>query len=354
MNNCTNQVSPPLRAVVVGARGYSGAEVVRLLSQHAGVNLVGVFGSAHASGDLADHVPSLRNVVDLELQPFSLDSIAALAPDAVFLATPHAFSHDVAAALLKLGTVVLDLSGAFRLNDPLAYSTTYGFEHVEHDLLHAAAYGMAEINAPAIAEANLVAVPGCYPTASVLGIRPALDAQCLDTTTPIIIDATSGVSGAGRTLSSRSHFCEVSHRPYGVLNHRHQPEIEQALDDTAVIFTPHLGPYDRGIVATIHARLQPGVDADALQQIYTDAYANAPLVRLRPTGDWPGVADVAHTPFCDIAFAVDTERAHLIVISAIDNLLKGAAAQAVQCMNIRFGLPETLGLVPTTGSAVLC
>ena len=176
MSTLHSHATPPLRAVVVGARGYSGAEVVRLLSHHPGVDLVAVFGSEHASGGLADHVPALRNVVNLELQPFSADAVSASAPDVVFLATPHAFSHDVACGLLQMGAVVLDLSGAFRLHDPAVYLPTYGFEHLEHDLLRAAAYGMPEINAPAIAAADLVAVPGCYPTASVLGVKPALDA----------------------------------------------------------------------------------------------------------------------------------------------------------------------------------
>lgn len=344
-----------IRISIIGAAGYSGAELVGLLAVNDEVELVGLFGSesraASAPGgapqQFADAHPRFRGVIDLSIEPFSIDKLLAQNPDAVFLATPHEVSHDVAPDLLKHGIVVFDLSAAFRLGDPAAYSKHYGFTHAHLDLLMKAVYGLPERNAEAIHTADLIALPGCYPTSIVLPLAPLMDAGAIDRARPVIADCVSGVSGAGRSPALKSMFCEVTHQPYGVLAHRHAPEIcEHSGAD--VIFTPHLGPFDRGIVSTIHAPLAPGWNEEAVRSTLDAAYGDEPFVRLLPRGTWPSVGGVRGTNFFDIALAVDDSRtsgAHLIMVSAIDNLLKGAAGQAVQCLNIRFGFPQTTALL---------
>jgi len=261
--------------------------------------------------------------------------------DVVFLATAHEVSHDLAPQFLAAGCVVFDLSGAFRVNDAAFYEKYYGFTHQHPDLLENAVYGLAEWSADRLKEANLVAVPGCYPTAAQLSLKPLIDAGLLDLNQWPVINATSGVSGAGRKAAISNSFCEVSLQPYGVFNHRHHPEITTHLG-AEVIFTPHLGSFPRGILETITCRLKPGVTKDQVTDAFTQAYADKPLVRLYDKG-LPALKNVVGLPFCDIGFAVQGE--HLIVVAAEDNLLKGAAAQAMQCANIRFGYAETQSLI---------
>ncbi len=339
-----------IRTCIIGAGGYAGAELVSLLLAHDEVELVGLFASDARSGTNAnakpqrfDEVfPRFRGQIDLPLLPTSVKNVLALQPDAVFLATPHEVSHELAPKLLDAGVVVLDLSAAFRLRDPAAYPRHYGFAHEHPHLLKEAAYGLAERNAAQIAAANLIAVPGCYPTSVLLPLTPLIEAGAIEPSRSIIADCTSGVSGAGRSPALKSLFCEVSYQPYGVLSHRHAPEIvEHSGGD--VIFTPHLAPFDRGIVSTIHATLTAGWNEQRVRAKLHEAYNEQPFVRLLPAGAWPNVSAVQRTNFCDIALAVDESRSHLILASAIDNLVKGAAGQAVQCMNIRFGFPQTAG-----------
>lgn len=331
---------------VVGAGGYSGAELVGLLLRHPGVKLGGLFGSsqraaAASESAFASEFPSFRGWTDLPIRAASLDAILADSPDVVFLATPHEVSHDLAPQLCRDGIVVFDLSAAFRLMDLNAYPKHYAFTHHHAALLQRAVYGLAELNRSSIAHAQLVAVPGCYPTSVILPVRPLTDAGLL-AADPIIVDSTSGVSGAGRSLALRSLFCEVSQQPYGVLTHRHQPEMEQECR-TEVIFTPHLGPYPRGILSTVHATLAADVTEADVRSALSLRYKAEPFVHLLPAGVWPSVGAVAGTNRCDIGFAVDASRRHLVLCSAIDNLLKGAAGQALQCMNIRFGFDERVG-----------
>jgi len=237
--------------------------------------------------------------------------------------------------------VVCDLSGAFRVNDADFYQKYYGFTHQHPQLLEKAVYGLAEWSSDKIKEANLIAVPGCYPTAAQLSLKPLIDAGLLDLSQWPVINATSGVSGAGRKAAVSNSFCEVSLQPYGVFNHRHHPEITTHLG-AEVIFTPHLGNFKRGILETITCRLKPGITRAQVADVFQQAYANKPLVRLYDNGV-PALKNVVGLPFCDIGFAVQGE--HLIVVAAEDNLLKGAAAQAVQCANIRFGYAETQSLL---------
>ncbi|KAI3490497.1 hypothetical protein L1887_45330 [Cichorium endivia] len=274
---------------------------------------------------ISDLHPQLKGMVDLPLQPMSDISEFTDGVDVVFLATAHEVSHDLAPQFLAAGCVVFDLSGAFRVNDGAFYEKYYGFTHQHPDLLETAVYGLAEWSADKLKEADLIAVPGCYPTAAQLSLKPLIDAGLLDLSQWPVINATSGVSGAGRKAAISNSFCEVSLQPYGVFNHRHHPEITTHLG-AEVIFTPHLGSFPRGILETITCRLKPGVTKEQVNEALTQAYADKPLVRLYDKGV-PALKNVVGLPFCDIGFAVQGE--HLIVVAAEDNLLKGAAAQAM-------------------------
>ncbi|WP_445611343.1 N-acetyl-gamma-glutamyl-phosphate reductase [Hafnia alvei] len=333
-----------LNGLIVGASGYTGAELAAYLHRHPHMNITGLTVSAQSADAgklLSDLHPQLKGIVDLPLLPMS--DVAAMAKDVdvVFLATAHEVSHDLAPKFLQMGCVVFDLSGAYRVNQASFYQDYYGFTHQHADWLDKAVYGLAEWRAEDIKQAQLVAVPGCYPTASQLALKPLIDAGLLDLNQWPVINAVSGVSGAGRKASMTTSFCEVSLQPYGIFTHRHQPEIATHLG-TPVIFTPHLGNFPRGILATITCKLTAGVTAEQVAAAYRQAYAGKPLVRVYDKGV-PAIKNVAGTPFCDIGFAQQGE--HLIIVSAEDNLLKGAAAQAVQCMNIRFGFNETQSLL---------
>lgn len=345
------------RIVVIGASGYAGAELVGLLLEHPEAELVGLRGSARraagTAGDAAgsgkdespsrfsDLFPRYEGLCDLPILPVGREELLTLDPDCVFLATPHELSHDLVPELLAAGIVAIDLSAAFRFPDPAVYPTHYGFAHTRPDLLRSAAYGLPELFAERIASSDLIACPGCYPTSAILPLRPLVDAGLLRGDREVIIDSASGVSGAGRKAETKSLFCEVSLQAYGVFSHRHRPEIA-TWAGTPVCFTPHLACYDRGILSTIHAWLKPGVTEEAVRATLDRAYAGQAFVRLLAKGKWPSVAAVRATNCCDIALGVEGD--HLLVESAIDNLVKGAAGQAVQCMNIRYGLPTTLGL----------
>ena len=336
-----------IRTVIVGAAGYTGAELAALLASHPSVEIVGLFGSERRSAEgepsIESLFPRLRGLVDLPVKAASAEAIVALQPDAVFLCTPHEASAAMAAPLLQAGIAVLDVSAAFRLRQPGDYPAHYGFEHPNPGLLDRAVYGMPEWNRAAIAESDLIACPGCYPTSAILALRPLAEAGLLRTDRPVVVDSASGVSGAGRSPSVKSLFCEVSFQPYNPLKHRHQPEMRQETR-CPVLFTPHLLPLDRGILSTIHAELADGVDESAVRSCLQTKYGEEPFVRLLPRGEWPSIAGVERTNFCDIGVAVDAPTRHVLLVCAIDNLLKGAVGQAVQCMNIRFGVPETTGL----------
>ncbi len=330
---------------LVGAAGYAGAEAVSMLLRHPHVELCGLFGSEGKSGGggrIDALHPRLRGWTDLCVEAASEAAIVACRPDAVLLATPHEASEALAPALCEAGIVAIDLSAAFRLRDPQAYPAHYGFAHRHPEMLGQAVYGLAELNDRAISAARLIAVPGCYPTSVALALRPLVEAGLL-ADHAVIVDSTSGVSGAGRSPSLRSLFCEVSQSPYGVLSHRHQPEMEQETG-ADIIFTPHIGPYDRGILSTMHATLVDGATASDVRECLRMRYSGRPFVRILPEGSWPSVGAVERTNFCDIQVAVDPARRHLVACSAIDNLIKGAAGQAVQCLNIRFGMDERLGI----------
>jgi N-acetyl-gamma-glutamyl-phosphate reductase len=324
-----------IRVGVAGATGYAGVELVRRLARHPSVELKVAMGSA---GSEARRLPALAHIWDDEVVPFDLDRLASEV-DAAFLAVPEGHSAEVAPALVERGVRVFDLSGAFRLRDRERRQKWYPHSP---EVPVPIAYGLTELYRDDLPQAQLVSCAGCYPTAAVLALRPLVAAGLLQP--GVIIDAKSGVSGAGKTPSERTHFCEAdgSLSAYGVFGHRHGAEIEQELG-TQVTFVPHLVPLDRGILETIYARLQPGVDAAAVGTALEAAYAGSPFVRLTGSA-LPVIKHVAHTNFCDIGWRVDAPGGQLVMVSCIDNLLKGAAGQAIQNFNVAYGFDETLTL----------
>lgn len=332
-----------LKTTIIGASGYTGAELAYMVQKHPQLTLSGLYVSANsldAGKPMAELHGKLAGVVDMLIQPLVDPAKAASECDVVFLATAHEVSHDLAPIFLEQGCQVFDLSGAFRVQGDDFYTNYYGFEHKHAQWLEQAVYGLAEWNAEAIKQSQLIAVAGCYPTASQLAIKPLVEAGLLDSKQWPVINAISGVTGAGRKATLTNSFCEVSLQPYGVFTHRHQPEIATHLG-CEVIFTPHLGNFKRGILATITMKLAHGVSEQQVIEAFELAYANKPAVRIKQT--LPRIQDVEFTPFCDLGWRVQGE--HIIVVSAIDNLLKGASSQAMQCLNIHYGFSELTALV---------
>jgi N-acetyl-gamma-glutamyl-phosphate reductase len=335
-----------LKALIIGASGYAGAELANYLSDHPEIEIAGLIVSENSADKNKllsnnDLYPQLKGKVDLPLIGSSDYSTLSHNIDIVFLATDHAVSHDIAPYFLQKGCVVFDLSGAYRVNQATFYSAYYHFTHQHLYWLSQAVYGLAEWNAEKIKHAQLIAVPGCYPTAAQLALKPLLTEGLLNTNYWPVINAISGVSGAGRKANLKNSFCEVSFQAYGIFTHRHQPEIAVHLGQD-VIFTPHLGAFTRGIYETITCQINNSITRDDILTVFNKYYEHKPLVRVYSQG-YPALKSVIGLPYCDIGFAL--EQQHLILIAVEDNLLKGAAAQAVQCMNIRFGFNETLSLL---------
>lgn len=330
-----NHADGPVRVGVAGATGYTGMELLRLLARHPGAALAAAMGSPGAP---ARRVPALARVWDAPVDGLDLDALAAQS-DAVFLALPDEAAGEIAPALVARGKRVFDLSGAFRLRDAAARRRWY--PRVA-DSAQPVVYGLTERYRERLRGSSLVACAGCYPTAAILALQPLVQNGLVSG--PIIIDAKSGVSGAGKTPTERTHFseCHGSLSAYGVFDHRHAAEIEQELG-VQVTFVPHLLPIDRGIFETIYATLPAGVDDTAVASAYHAAYDAAPFVRLTGS-ELPEIKHVAHTNFCDIGWKLNVERRQIVIVSCIDNLVKGAAGQAVQNFNVAFGFDERLGL----------
>lgn len=330
---------------IVGASGYTGQELVRLVHAHPGLAIMSLHGSSASIGlAYSARCPAFAGVVDDVVQGVSAESIVASGATAALLATPHELSAKLAAELIEAGLVVVDLSGAYRLKDATRYPKHYGFEHPAPELLGEAVYGIPELWRDEIASARLVAAAGCYPTSAVIPLQPLANAGVIQLGTRPVIDSVSGVSGAGRSAVESGMLCEASLRPYGVWSHRHQPEIDAGVG-AATVFTPMVGPFERGIVSTMHVELADGVGEGAIRELLGSAYTGEAFVRLLPAGAWPSVRGVERTNFIDIGLAVDEPGGHLVMCSAIDNLLKGASGQAVQCLNLMLGLGETAGLL---------
>ncbi len=332
-----------LKVAVVGASGYAGAELCRIIDAHPDLELTGLFVS-QKSEDLGKKLSalygSLKGRVDDVLEATPAAENLSQRAQAVFLATDHKVSHDVAPQLVEKGVTVYDLSGAFRIQDTEVFEKAYGFAHEHKDLLKEAVYSLGEFaTKEMLQKTRIISVPGCYPTASQLALKPLIDAGLLDEGYRPVINAVSGVTGAGRKAKLSNSFCEVSLNAYGVFTHRHQPEIAGHLG-REVIFTPILGNFKRGILATVTAKLKEGVSGAEAKNALLAAYKDKPLVRVLDT--MPKLQDVQKLPFCDLGLA--EKDGYVVICSAIDNLLKGAAAQAVQLLNIREGYQETAGL----------
>lgn len=335
-----------LRVSVAGASGYTGGELVRWLVGHPHVELVHLTAGQH-EGQPAERVfPNLRGFVPKPLEATDWRRLGQDS-DVVFLALPHGLALEAAPEILAAGARVIDLGPDFRLRDPAQYARWYGRPHTAVELLDRAVYGLVELYRARLPDAPLVATPGCYPTAAVLALWPLLQAGGADG--PVVVDAKSGVSGAGRSPSLGTHFGEVHEnvRPYNVARHRHIPEMEQALADAGcpapVCFVPHLVPMTRGILASCYVRLRTALDEDAALALYREVYGPEPFVRVLTDGI-PETKATYGSNFCDVTCRIDTERGIAIALAALDNLGKGAAGQAIQCMNRMFGLSETEGL----------
>jgi N-acetyl-gamma-glutamyl-phosphate reductase len=328
----------------VGFRGYGGAELLRLLDRHPGVEPYLLEHRSESESGIQPLGIKPRKTIPATAQAAKDEGLAA-----VFLATPPNVSMELALTFLENGVKVVDLSGAFRLRDADEYRRWYKSEHTASNLLAQAVYGLPEFYREQIAAARLVSNPGCYPTAVNLAIRPLVQTEVIDRGRGVICDAKSGVSGAGRKPSLKTSFCEAADNvsAYSVFDHRHVPEVLQntGLGEREFTFTAQLIPVSRGILETIYVRLQRVERAVDLLNIYEEHYANEPFVRLYAPGKLPDLRAVQHTNFCDIGFAFDAESKRTVIVSAIDNLVKGAAGQAVQNMNLILSFPETEGLL---------
>lgn len=350
-----------LKVSIIGSTGYVGKELVKILMNHQNVELVHLVSSSYAGKNIVEIFPEFLNKLDKKLINLNLDVVSKNS-DLVFTALPHTVSMDVVPEFLKKGVKVVDLSADYRIKDSTVYQEWYKKElnQISKELLSEAVYGLPEIYLDKIKDASLVANPGCYPTSVILGIAPLLKYHFVEPE-GIIIDSKSGTSGAGKKLSLGLHFaeCNENFKAYKVVRHNHIPEVEQELssiyfskDDNKyqekgikISFTPHLLPINRGILSTCYLSLNGHKEEEEVLEIYQRYYHKAPFVRIFELSDLPEIKFVAGTNYCDIGFSIDERVGKIKVISVIDNLLKGAAGQAVQNMNIMSGFPETCGLV---------
>ena len=337
-----------IKTCIAGATGYTGAELVKLISGHPDAELTAVTSRSYAGKKLTDIFPALRSMVDITCEPMALKSLKGRI-DCVFLALPHKVSMTYAPFFIDNHIKVIDLSADFRFKDPKAYESAYQ-PHSAPELLERAVYGLSEIYGDHIKHADLVGNPGCYPTSLLLPLIPLIK-EGMISPRGIVSDSKSGVSGAGRALSLSSHFCEVneSFKAYKVGTHRHVPEMEEILSSHAgepvkITFIPHLIPLTRGMLTTIYAEVTQATSHEAIMDTLGRYYGTDSFVRLLPQGQFPDTAHVRGTNFCDIGVHIDRTSKRIILISAIDNILKGAAGQAVQNMNLMFNLNQRRGL----------
>jgi len=337
-----------IKVAVIGATGYTGIELIRILLGHPEVELT-VLTSQKFAGMAIDHVfPSLKKRISLvceELNPIEISKKA----DFIFSALPHKTAMETIPSLYSEGKRIVDLSADFRFKNPALYEKWYQ-RHSAPGLLAESVYGLPELHREKIREARLVGNPGCYPTGALIGLIPLVKNKLIQLN-GIIIDSKSGVSGAGRDVVLESLFCEVNEgvKAYKIFSHRHTPEIEQELSEIAkksikITFVPHLIPMDRGILTTIYARLEREMRTDEILEVFHESYRQEPFVRIYPKGRFPNTKDVRGSNFCDIGLMVNEVDGRVVIITAIDNLIKGASGEAVQNMNIMLGYSETMGL----------
>jgi len=341
-----------LRIGILGATGYAGANLVWLIKHHPSVKLSFITSRSFKGIKYSDIYPNMKGLVDLEcIDTSNIDPFIVLNADLVFLALPHKSSMGMVKQLLSINPKIkiIDLSADFRISDPDVYEKWYKTPHEMISLIKDFTFGLPEINAASIMNSSYVANPGCYPTASILALAPAMKAGLIES--DVIIDAKSGVSGAGRSAKTANLYCQVNEsvKAYGLFSHRHTPEIAQELSLLAgkasrVIFTPHLVPMNRGILSTCYARLKKNISHEEMISVYKKFYEGKPFVRLLENGMLPETRNVRQSNYCDIGLALDEDSSSLIAVSAIDNLMKGAASQAVQNMNLMCGYDEKTGL----------
>ncbi|MBU9723026.1 MULTISPECIES: N-acetyl-gamma-glutamyl-phosphate reductase [Bacillaceae] len=352
-----------MKSAIIGGTGYGAVELVRLLDKHPNIELVKVISNSQSGTDIQDVYPHLSNILNIQLSELNIQSLCEEV-DVVFFATPAGVSKEYIPELHKQGVKCIDLSGDFRLKNPQNYETWYGKSSAETTYLEKATYGLSEIYGDDIKNSEIIANPGCYPTAALLGLIPAINNKMIDPKT-IIIDGKSGVSGAGRGVSLNTHYSEINEnlKAYKLGQHQHIPEIEQAIEWSAaavaaasanhaelesipVSFSTHLTPMTRGIMCTMYAQLTDPSSAtvSAFIEHYESFYESHPFVRIRPEGTWPSTKEVSGSNYCDIGFQVDARTGRVTIVSVIDNLMKGAAGQAVQNLNLMNGWDVQMGL----------
>ncbi len=337
-----------LKIGIYGASGYTGQELLKILVRHPEADVVVLTSRKFKGLPVSDIYPAFKDLTDQKYIDASPEDVASLC-DVIFLAVPHGEAMEVAPYFLEKGKKIIDLSADYRLRDVKVYEKWYK-KHTSSNLIQRAVYGLPELYRNDITEANLIANPGCYPTGVILALAPVLKEKYIDISS-VIVDSKSGVSGAGRELSIGSLFCEANEgfKAYKICTHRHTPEIEQELSllagcNVTVSFVPHLIPVSRGILSTIYATLQRDISVSDLVGLYKKFYRNDIFVRIYDEGTYPNISCVRGSNYCDIGFALDDKTGRVIIIAAIDNLMKGAAGQAVQNMNLMSGFPEDMGL----------
>jgi len=338
-----------IRVGIIGGSGYTGVELIRILSRHPEVVLTAVTSRQYVGRKVDEVFPSLRSICELSFSAYDLAAVAEQV-DLVFTALPHKTAIEVVADFHGAGKKVIDLSADYRFSDAALYESWYQ-EHSRKDLLATAVYGLPELYRQDISQAMIIGNPGCYPTGAILALTPLFRQGLVDEKQTVIIDAKSGASGAGRTASTGTLFGEVneSFKAYKIGAHRHQPEMEEQISRAAgtpcrLLFVPHLVPMNRGILSTIYVPLAKKCQPDELMSLYGSCYGHEPFLRLLPEGILPSVAAVRGSNYCDLALVLKPQEDLLVVVTAIDNLVKGAAGQAVQNMNLMLGFPETTAL----------
>ncbi|CAG7633805.1 N-acetyl-gamma-glutamyl-phosphate reductase [Paenibacillus solanacearum] len=345
-------MSTKLRAAIIGSTGYGGVELIRLLLMHPNVAITSVISSSSAGAPIADGYPHLNQILTDKLDAVDVDLIREKA-DVVFLATPHGVATELAPKLYDAGLKVIDISGDFRLKSGEVYEAWYKHKPADAAYVEKAVYGLAEVFGEEVKGASFISNPGCYPTATLLGLAPLAASGWIDLKS-IIADAKSGVSGAGRGLSLLVHYAEINENflAYKVNKHQHTPEIEQVLgrlagEDVVMTFTTHLVPMTRGILSTIYVNLKETRSEDDIRELYRSYYEGRPFVRIRDKGKYPATKEVWGSNYCDIGMSLDPRTGRLTIISVIDNVVKGAAGQAVQNLNLMMGWDEATGLAFT-------
>jgi len=338
-----------IRVGIVGVTGYTGLELVRILSHHDKASIEYLGSRREPQPRLSEVFPALERVMDRRCEPISVGALTGRV-DVVFSCLPHGHAMGFVSRALDRGVKVIDLSADYRLDDAAVFESVYATKHTDPGRLGKTPFGLPELFRDRLEGARLVANPGCYPTAALLAMAPVIRAGFADSAC-VVVDAKSGLSGAGRAPSDRAHFpeCNEAVAPYAVGRHRHTPEIELyarklGLEGAQIVFTPQLVPMDRGILATVYLAISPGVTEDDVRAAFASSYADEPFVRVRKPGRFPSTKDSLGTNFCDIGISV--QGSTCLVVAALDNLVKGASGQAVQNMNAVFGLDETTGLLP--------